>query len=162
MVARNILVTYVPAVCICVLIGVLLDLDTAKPSPTECWRTLNDPGLLDYLIYVAAFILPNLIAAVINVVYLCRYSRSEYTVWNKFMLFPIVQVFSAAYYVATKTYLMFAGSTAFQYSEVLYLCEPLLYGILFFGLVASRLQSDSSDTTSIISDRLRAASTDYY
>jgi hypothetical protein len=161
-VARNIVLTYVPSVCICVLIGVLLELDNQKTSATVCWRALNDPNLYDYIIYAAAFILPSFIAALVNIINMYRYSKLEHSTFNKFLLFPALQVVSAAYYIAIKVYLMFAGDTAFEYSEVVYLSQPMLYGLLFLVLVVSWLSKDSSDTTSILSDRLRGNSIEYY
>jgi hypothetical protein len=57
---------------------------------------------------------------------------------------------------------MFAEESAFKYSEILYLCEPLIYSVLFVSLVATKLRYDKSDTTSIISDRFRGNSVEYY
>lgn len=160
--ARNILLTYVPAVCICVMIGVLLELDSLKASSTECWRTLSNRTIYDYIIYAGAFIVPNLIVAVVNTVCLYRYCRTKYQHFNTFLLFPLVQVLCAAYYIVIKIYLMFAGESAFEYSEIIYLSEPLVYSLLYGMLILAELNNDSSDTTSIISDRLRTNSTDYY
>lgn len=112
---RNILYTYIPSIIICVLIGILLELDRDSPAE-ECWRIIVNRTTYDYIIYATAFIVPCLVAALINLIFLCRYGMMRRQDFNKFLLFPIIQILSAFYYISTKLFLMLDDNPAFEYS----------------------------------------------
>lgn len=73
-VSKNIIFTYIPSIAVTLVVFIAANIDD-NSTENNCWRALRDKSVTDYIIYLAAFVLPNLVALIIIMALLIAYFR---------------------------------------------------------------------------------------
>lgn len=146
----NFLYAYIPSLAFSVPVAVILFF---LHSPNECSLTTDSDSIFFILIYLLAFILPNLLATLFNIVFLTLYLRTEYVVFNRFMVFPIIQIVFGVFYLAFRI-AEWAMDWEVGFGEWVYYAKTVVELMAFVGLVVGRFtRESSSETHTLITER---------
>jgi len=100
--SKNIVFTYIPSVIVTILVVIVANLDETQ-SEANCWRRISEKELVDYIIYLVSFVLPNLIALLAVLSYLVAYFRvKQKSAISLCLFFPLVALPFMAYYLMLK------------------------------------------------------------
>lgn len=129
-VSRNIVITYIPSIAISIFLCIVINV-TDSSSESDCFRIVTSKDTFDYIIYFTAFIIPNLIAFLIVLVYLILYKMLEDAPFTLFLIYPLISLLFNGYYIAIKLYLFIKSADIIENMEIPFIVEPLIYGLSF-------------------------------
>jgi hypothetical protein len=118
-----------------------------SPSPPLCLSTPN-PSALYYTLTSVCFLLPDLFTTVFNLTHLLLYLRSKFSVFNRFLSFPILQILGSSYYLTITVWRIVTQENPWEYAEVPVLCVPVLYVMVFWGIVVARAAGSEREESS--------------
>lgn len=86
-------------------------------------------------------------------VFLVLYLRTDYPEFNKFLLFPIIQVLFGVFYLAFRT-TTWVTDDVMEFGEWVYALKPVVEVMGFVALVVGRFRREgSSETHTLITER---------
>lgn len=141
--ARSITLLYLVPLAVAgalTLLLVILPGSESAPQLPLCFLSM-EPAALYYSTAALAFLLPDLFTTLFNLHYLLAYLRSSFADFNRFLLFPIVQMLGSGYYLVVTTWRVIAQdpTAPFAYSELPMYCVPILFVLVFWLIVIAKL-----------------------
>lgn len=146
---KNIVLTYIPSLVLCVFLLIIINISSTD-SERLCWRIITNKEALDYVIYGTTFILPNLVASAIIVLYLVKLYRLPSCKWTFFLVFSFTSLVFSLYYIAIRMWEILGSGTDMQYFNMIMLGEPIVFGVCYIVVyIKQKRKSEalSSDIT---------------
>ena len=147
-IGNRLFMTYIPSGVFAALLLLLMEVNSNTENIEQCWRSVVSGATIQYVIYVIAYIVPSVITLGIIIVYLCLYYRVKERAhpFNWFLLFPMSQLVFSSYFLTLKIYLL-VESKGMPNGEIINLLEPLLYGVIFVGLLVKHRGAPNLDSS---------------
>ena len=90
-VGQNLLMAYIPSIIVSLLLLIVSNIDSTQ-SKNNCWNIIREKEPVDYVVFLLAFVLPNLVALFVITGYLIAYIRLCPKQHSIFLGFPAVAV----------------------------------------------------------------------
>lgn len=113
-----------------VLILIVSNLDDTE-NRASCWKIIKEQQFTDYVIYMASFILPTLVALVVITTYLIAYLCIPNDRHSIFLAYSIIAVPFMTYYLAVKTCNFLGIEILNGNGEIPLTFEPIAHCIIF-------------------------------
>ena len=148
-VSKNIIFTYIPSIAVTLVVLIAANIDD-NSTENNCWRAIKDKSATDYIIYLAAFVLPNLVARVILISHLVAYFRFKTKAKHSLCLaFPLIAIPFIMYDLTMRLMIFFQEWQIENVLDLPFLLHPICHGVVF-AIVLHNLYKGQRPTNSDI------------
>ena len=134
-IGKYIIFTYIPSIAVALVILIAANVNDTS-SESNCWRLISEKTVTDYIVYLSSFVLPNLIALVMIVVFLQSYFRFPAKTSHALLLcFPLLGILFIGYEMTLRMMIFFGEWVISNYLEVPFLFQPLCHGAIFAKVI---------------------------
>lgn len=106
-IGKYIILTYIPSIAVALVILVAANIDDTS-SESSCWRLIKEKTATDYIIYLSSFMVPNLVALALILLFLVSYFKfPAHTSHTLLLSFPLLGTLFIAYEMTLKMMFFF-------------------------------------------------------